>query len=68
MKYPPEQQLRQRQRQHQRYELNDRQTQRHRFLGHTQRKRRVRKLLAEDIAHRQRRSEAGLDQERRRVT
>ena len=58
----PQQQLQQQQ------QLKDRQTQRHRFLGHTKRKLRVRKLLAEDIAHRQRRLETKFDGERHEVT
>ena len=58
----PQQKLQQQQ------QLKDRQAQRHRSLGHTKRKLRVRKLLAEDIAHRQRRLETKLDRERHEVT
>ena len=43
------------------------QPQRHRFLGHTKRRRRVQKLLIEDIAHRQRRWEELLDRERHKA-
>ena len=47
----------------QRQQSNNRQAQRHRFLGHTKRKQRVQKLLAEDVAHRQRKSEKKIDQD-----
>lgn len=58
---PPLQQLRQD------YKTNDQTKLRHRFLGHTKRQRRVRRLLAEDVAHRQKRSETILDQKRHEV-
>ena len=44
--------LQRQQRRCQRAQLEDRQTRRHQFLGHTKRKRRVRQLLTEDIINR----------------
>lgn len=41
----------------------DRHEQRHRCLGHTKRKQRVRKLLAEEVANRKRKSERSFDRD-----